>query len=163
MNAGFSDKVTANKVSKCQVTCQAFAGIESEELAAVVGLCYKDDHSETGKAVYGQVCQYCPRAGSFWPEDGYRPVAYNAKTGLSGVNIDGNIIRKGSIDAVHNYFLALGHAFPDVCILAEKNASTCKHKTEVICKNGEVIGMVTLVLEQSVVFRDNKSNGLLTA
>ena len=147
MNAEFTEKAITKQVSKWQVSCQAFAGTQLEELAAMTALCYKDDNSDMGQAVYRQVCQHYPNADAIFKNTGCRWVGYNDKTGLSGVNIDGNIIRKGSADAVQNYFLALGHAFPDACILAEKAARTLGHKTEVICKNGRVIGMVTLVLE----------------
>lgn len=163
MNAEFTEKVITKQVSKWQVSCQAFAGTQPEELAAMTALCYKDDDSDIGQAVYKQVCRQYPNADNFFQNTGCRRVDYNDKTGLSGVNIDGNIIRKGSVDAVQNYCLALGHAFPDACILAEKAARTLGHKTEVICKNGRVIGMVTLVLEQAVLSKNKKNENVLTA
>lgn len=163
MNAEFTEKVITKQVSKWQVSCQAFAGTQPEELAAMTALCYKDDDSDIGQAVYKQVCRHYPNADNIFQNTGCRRVDYNDKTGLSGVNIDGNIIRKGSVDAVQNYFLALGHAFPDACILAEKAARTLGHKTEVIFKNGRVIGMVTLVLEQAVLSKNNINADALTA
>lgn len=163
MNAEFTEKAVTKKISKWQTACQAFAGTQPEELAAIAALCYKNDDTERGQAVYRQVCWYYPNAEGFFQNVEYRRIGYNEKTGLSGINFDGNIIRKGSVDAVQNYFLALGHAFPDACILAEKTAGIPGHKIEVICKNGEVIGMVTLVLEQSVISENNIKEAALTA
>ncbi|WP_195267277.1 hypothetical protein [Eubacterium sp. 1001713B170207_170306_E7] len=163
MNAGFSEQAITEKTGKWQLSCQSFAGTEADELAAIAALCYKHDHSETGQAVYKQVCRRYPNAAGFFQNAGCRPVAYNEKTGLSGVNIDGSIIRKGSPDAVHCYFLALGHAFPDACILAERTSGGPGYRAEVLCKDGKVIGMVTLILEQAVISVNKKSGSVLTA
>ncbi|MCX7615627.1 MAG: potassium-transporting ATPase subunit KdpB, partial [Clostridiales bacterium] len=71
-------------------------------------------------------------------------VEFTAKTRMSGVNYQGNEIRKGAADAVKTYVTEKGGQYPEECAQIVKRIASVGGTPLVVVKNYKVLGVVYL-------------------
>lgn len=71
-------------------------------------------------------------------------IEFSAKTRMSGVNLGGDEIRKGSSDAIREYVLAKGGVFPSECAKLVEKVASAGGTPLVVAKNDMVLGVIYL-------------------
>ncbi|MEG2814083.1 MAG: potassium-transporting ATPase subunit KdpB, partial [Oscillospiraceae bacterium] len=93
-------------------------------------------------------------------------IPFTAKTRMSGVDFDGNEIRKGASDSVKEYVVANGGTYSDECDKAVKSISNQGGTPLVVSKNNKILGVIHLkdIIKQGVQekFADLRKMGIKT-
>lgn len=93
-------------------------------------------------------------------------VPFTAVTRMSGINYDGNEIRKGAADAVKQYVLDAGERFPEECEKVVRAVAAKGGTPLVVAKNHKVLGVIYLkdIIKQGVKekFADLRKMGIKT-
>lgn len=93
-------------------------------------------------------------------------VPFSAKTRMSGVNYDGNEIRKGAADAVRAYVTEKGGSYSKECDDIVTKIANKGGTPLVVAKNGKILGVVYLkdIIKQGVQekFADMRKMGIKT-
>ncbi|MEG0570439.1 MAG: potassium-transporting ATPase subunit KdpB [Oscillospiraceae bacterium] len=93
-------------------------------------------------------------------------IPFTAKTRMSGVDYDGNEIRKGAADSVKEYVTSHGGVFSDECDLAVKAVSSQGGTPLVVAKNHKILGIIHLkdIIKSGVQekFADLRKMGIKT-
>lgn len=93
-------------------------------------------------------------------------IEFTAKTRMSGVDFNGNEIRKGASDAVKNYILENGGDFSKECEEKVKEIATIGGTPLVVAKNNKVLGIIHLkdIVKKGVKekFTDLRKMGIKT-
>lgn len=93
-------------------------------------------------------------------------VPFSAKTRMSGVNYDGNEIRKGAADAVRAYVTEKGGSYSKECDDIVTKIANKGGTPLVVAKNGKILGVVYLkdIIKQGVQekFADIRKMGIKT-
>lgn len=93
-------------------------------------------------------------------------VAFTAKTRMSGIDYQGNEIRKGAADAVKAFVMEKGGAYPDECEHIVKQVAEAGGTPLVVAKNDQVLGVVYLkdIVKNGVKerFEDLRKMGIKT-
>lgn len=71
-------------------------------------------------------------------------VEFTAKTRMSGINYQGNEIRKGAADTVKEYVITKGGKYPEECDRLVKRVAGSGGTPLVVVKNSQVLGVVHL-------------------
>lgn len=71
-------------------------------------------------------------------------IEFSAKTRMSGVDIGGEQIRKGSADAIEAYVKAQGGEYPDECVEAVKKIADAGGTPLVVARKETVLGVIYL-------------------
>ncbi|MEG1880558.1 MAG: potassium-transporting ATPase subunit KdpB, partial [Oscillospiraceae bacterium] len=71
-------------------------------------------------------------------------VPFTAKTRMSGVNFDGNEIRKGAAESVRDYVIENGGVYSEECENAVKQISNMGGTPLVVAKNNKILGVIHL-------------------
>lgn len=93
-------------------------------------------------------------------------IAFTAKTRMSGIDYQGNEIRKGAAEAVKVYVLEKGGEYPNQCEEIVKKVAGAGGTPLVVAKNGRVMGVVYLkdIVKNGVKerFEDLRKMGIKT-
>lgn len=93
-------------------------------------------------------------------------IPFTAKTRMSGVDFDGNEIRKGASDSVKEYVIQNGGTYSDECDKAVKSISNQGGTPLVVAKNNRILGVIHLkdIVKQGVQekFADLRKMGIKT-
>ena len=93
-------------------------------------------------------------------------IAFTAKTRMSGIDYQGNEIRKGAAEAVKAYVLEKGGEYPKQCEEIVKKVAGAGGTPLVVAKNGKVMGVVYLkdIVKNGVKerFEDLRKMGIKT-
>ncbi len=93
-------------------------------------------------------------------------IPFTAATRMSGVDFDGNEIRKGASDAIENYVKALHDEFSDECRQVVRNVASKGGTPLVVAKNHKVLGVIYLkdIIKKGVKekFADLRKMGIKT-
>lgn len=93
-------------------------------------------------------------------------IPFTAKTRMSGVDFNGNEIRKGAADSVKEYVLANGGKYSKECEDAVKSISNQGGTPLVVAKNHKILGVIHLkdIIKQGVQekFADLRKMGIKT-
>ena len=93
-------------------------------------------------------------------------IAFTAKTRMSGIDYQGNEIRKGAAEAVKAYVLEKGGEYPNQCEEIVKKVAGAGGTPLVVAKNGRVMGVVYLkdIVKNGVKerFEDLRKMGIKT-
>jgi K+-transporting ATPase ATPase B chain len=116
-------------------------GVGPHELAEVAQLASLADETPEGRSIVVLAKRHGIRGRSIHDLDGVRFIPFSAKTRMSGVNLAGREIRKGSVDAMRDF---LGGKLPaDIAATADRIAS--KGGTPiVVAETGRALGVVYL-------------------
>ena len=93
-------------------------------------------------------------------------VPFSAKTRMSGVNYQGNEIRKGAADTIKKYVTENGHIYSDECEKVVTEIANLGGTPLVVTKNKKVLGVIHLkdIIKQGVKekFADLRKMGIKT-
>ncbi|MEG1066216.1 MAG: potassium-transporting ATPase subunit KdpB [Erysipelotrichaceae bacterium] len=93
-------------------------------------------------------------------------IGFTAKTRMSGVNFDGNEIRKGAADSVKDYVEANGGAYSQACRDAVNEIANQGGTPLVVAKNHKILGVIHLkdIIKEGVheKFADMRKMGIKT-
>lgn len=93
-------------------------------------------------------------------------IPFSASTRMSGVDYEGNEIRKGAADAIASYIKEKGGTYSDECDLAVKKIATKGGTPLVVAKNNKILGVIYLkdIIKNGVKekFADLRKMGIKT-
>ena len=119
-------------------------GISRERLADAAQLSSLADETPEGRSVVILAKEKYQLRGRDVSEVAGHFIPFTAQTRMSGVDVSGRIIRKGSAEAVKKYILALGGTFPKEIQSAVDETARKGSTPLVVAENNEVLGVIEL-------------------
>lgn len=141
-------------------------GVTEEELADAAQLSSIADETPEGRSIVILAKERFGIRGRDLSKLGAKFVEFTAKTRMSGVNYQGNEIRKGAVDAVKKYVLDKDGDYPDECDEIVKRVAKDGGTPLVVVKNDTVLGVIYLkdIVKNGVKerFEDLRKMGIKT-
>jgi len=141
-------------------------GVTSEELADVAQLASLADETPEGRSIVVLAKERFNLRGRNINQMHIEFVPFSAKTRMSGVNYQGNEIRKGAADTIKKYVTASGHVYSDECEKVVTEIANHGGTPLVVTKNKKILGVIHLkdIIKQGVKekFADLRKMGIKT-
>ncbi len=141
-------------------------GADPHELAAAAQLSSLADETPEGRSVVVLAKEKFGLRGRTLQDKGMRFIPFTAATRMSGVDYDGQEIRKGAADSVRAYVEASGGIYSDECDQTVKEISRQGGTPLVVAKNRKILGVIHLkdIMKQGVQekFADLRKMGIKT-
>ena len=141
-------------------------GVSREELADAAQLSSLADETPEGRSVVVLAKEQFGLRGRSIGDKNMTFVPFTAKTRMSGVDFEGNQIRKGAADAIRQYVEAAGGRYSDQCREVVEGISRQGGTPLVVAKNDRVLGVIHLkdIIKQGVKekFADLRKMGIKT-
>lgn len=141
-------------------------GADPHELADAAQLSSLADETPEGRSVVVLAKEKFGLRGRTLQDKGMRFIPFTAATRMSGVDYDGQEIRKGAADSVRAYVEASGEIYSDECDQAVKEISRQGGTPLVVAKNRKILGVIHLkdIMKQGVQekFADLRKMGIKT-
>lgn len=141
-------------------------GIDSAELADAAQLSSLADETPEGRSIVVLAKEQFGLRGRTLEDKGMEFIPFTAATRMSGVNYEGNEIRKGAADSVRTYVEAAGSVFSQECDEAVERIAKAGGTPLVVTKNCRVLGVVYLkdIIKSGVKekFADLRKMGIKT-
>ena len=141
-------------------------GVDPAELADAAQLSSLADETPEGRSIVVLAKEQFGLRGRTLEDKGMEFIPFTAATRMSGVNFDGNEIRKGAADSVRAYVEAAGGVFPADCEETVERIAKAGGTPLVVTKNARVLGVVYLkdIIKQGVKekFADLRRMGIKT-
>ncbi|MEG1190269.1 MAG: potassium-transporting ATPase subunit KdpB [Oscillospiraceae bacterium] len=141
-------------------------GATAEELADAAQLSSLADETPEGRSVVILAKELFGIRGRSLSDKEMSFIPFTAKTRMSGVDFDGNEIRKGAADSVRDYVEAFGNPYSAQCDEAVRNISNQGGTPLVVAKNHVILGVIHLkdIIKQGVQekFADLRKMGIKT-
>ncbi len=141
-------------------------GIDPAELADAAQLSSLADETPEGRSVVVLAKEQFGLRGRALEDKGMEFIPFTAATRMSGVNYEGNEIRKGAADSVRTYVEAAGGVFSQECDEAVERIAKAGGTPLVVTKNCRVLGVVYLkdIIKSGVKekFADLRKMGIKT-
>lgn len=141
-------------------------GIDPAELADAAQLSSLADETPEGRSIVVLAKERFGLRGRTLEDKGMEFIPFTAATRMSGVNYEGNEIRKGAADSVRTYVEAAGGAFSQECDEAVERIAKAGGTPLVVTKNCRVLGVVYLkdIIKSGVKekFADLRKMGIKT-
>ncbi|SFF54875.1 K+-transporting ATPase ATPase B chain [Duganella sp. CF458] len=122
----------------------AAPGVTERELADVAQLASLADETPEGRSIVVLAKQKFNIRGREMSPLHAAFIPFSANTRMSGVDMDGREVRKGSADAVRKYVEAAGQQWPDEVAHTVEDVSRRGSTPLVVADNGRVVGVVEL-------------------
>ena len=119
-------------------------GIDPAELADAAQLSSLADETPEGRSIVVLAKEQFGLRGRALEDKGMEFIPFTAATRMSGVNYEGNEIRKGAADSVRTYVEAAGGVFSQECDEAVERIAKAGGTPLVVTKNCRVLGVVYL-------------------
>ena len=119
-------------------------GIDPAELADAAQLSSLADETPEGRSIVVLAKERFGLRGRTLEDKGMEFIPFTAATRMSGVNYEGNEIRKGAADSVRTYVEAAGGVFSQECDEAVERIAKAGGTPLVVTKNCRVLGVVYL-------------------
>lgn len=119
-------------------------GIDPAELADAAQLSSLTDETPEGRSIVVLAKEQFGLRGRTLEDKGMEFIPFTAATRMSGVNYEGNEIRKGAADSVRTYVEAAGGVFSQECDEAVERIAKAGGTPLVVTKNCRVLGVVYL-------------------
>lgn len=119
-------------------------GVTEQELADAAQLSSLADETAEGRSIVILSKERFNIRGRDLSNLGASFIEFSAKTRMSGIDYQGNEIRKGAADAVKNYVLEKGSDYPDECDRIVREIAGKGGTPLVVAKNGKVLGAIFL-------------------
>jgi K+-transporting ATPase ATPase B chain len=119
-------------------------GIDPAELADAAQLSSLADETPEGRSIVVLAKEQFGLRGRTLEDKGMEFIPFTAATRMSGVNYEGNEIRKGAADSVRTYVEAAGGVFSKECDEAVERIAKAGGTPLVVTKNCRVLGVVYL-------------------
>ena len=141
-------------------------GVDSAELADAAQLSSLADETPEGRSIVVLAKEQFGLRGRTLEDKGMEFIPFTAATRMSGVNYEGNEIRKGAADSVRTYVEAAGGVFSQECDEAVERIAKAGGTPLVVTKNCRVLGVVYLkdIIKSGVKekFADLRKMGIKT-
>ncbi len=141
-------------------------GVDIKELADAAQLASLADETPEGRSIVILAKEQFGIRGRDIARLNANFIEFTAKTRMSGVDFNGNEIRKGASDAVKNYVLEKGGSFSDECEEVVRKIAKGGGTPLVVAKNSRVLGIIHLkdIVKQGVKekFADLRKMGIKT-
>lgn len=141
-------------------------GIDPAELADAAQLSSLADETPEGRSIVVLAKEQFGLRGRTLEDKGMEFIPFTAATRMSGVNYEGNEIRKGAADSVRTYVEAAGGVFSQECDEAVVRIAKAGGTPLVVTKNCRVLGVVYLkdIIKSGVKekFADLRKMGIKT-
>ena len=141
-------------------------GIDPAELADAAQLSSLADETPEGRSIVVLAKEQFGLRGRTLEDKGMEFIPFTAATRMSGVNYEGNEIRKGAADSVRTYVEAAGGVFSKECDEAVERIAKAGGTPLVVAKNCRVLGVVYLkdIIKSGVKekFADLRKMGIKT-
>lgn len=141
-------------------------GIDPAELADAAQLSSLADETPEGRSIVVLAKERFGLRGRTLEDKGMEFIPFTAATRMSGVNYEGNEIRKGAADSVRTYVEAAGGVFSQECDEAVERIAKAGGTPLVVTKNCRVLGVVHLkdIIKSGVKekFADLRKMGIKT-
>lgn len=141
-------------------------GIDPAELADAAQLSSLADETPEGRSIVVLAKEQFGLRGRTLVDKGMEFIPFTAATRMSGVNYEGNEIRKGAADSVRTYVEAAGGVFSQECDEAVERIAKAGGTPLVVTKNCRVLGVVYLkdIIKSGVKekFADLRKMGIKT-
>ncbi|WP_195266636.1 MULTISPECIES: potassium-transporting ATPase subunit KdpB [Clostridium] len=141
-------------------------GVDIKELADAAQLASLADETPEGRSVVILAKEQFGIRGRDMSSLNATFIEFTAKTRMSGVDFNGNEIRKGASDAVRKYVLEKGGFFSKECEEKVKEIAKVGGTPLVVAKNNKVLGIIHLkdIVKQGVKekFADLRKMGIKT-
>lgn len=141
-------------------------GIDPAELADAAQLSSLADETPEGRSIVVLAKEQFGLRGRTLEDKGMEFIPFTAATRMSGVNYEGNEIRKGAADSVRTYVEAAGGMFSQECDEAVERIAKAGGTPLVVTKNCRVLGVVYLkdIIKSGVKekFADLRKMGIKT-
>ncbi|WP_449291410.1 potassium-transporting ATPase subunit KdpB [Oscillibacter ruminantium] len=141
-------------------------GSDPHELADAAQLSSLADETPEGRSVVVLAKEKFGLRGRTLQDKGMRFIPFTAATRMSGVDYDGQEIRKGAADSVRAYVEASGGIYSDECDQTVKEISRQGGTPLVVAKNRKILGVIHLkdIMKQGVQekFADLRKMGIKT-
>ena len=119
-------------------------GVDPAELADAAQLSSLADETPEGRSIVVLAKEQFGLRGRTLEDKGMEFIPFTAATRMSGVNYEGNEIRKGAADSVRTYMEAAGGVFSQECDEAVERIAKAGGTPLVVTKNCRVLGVVYL-------------------
>lgn len=119
-------------------------GVDPAELADAAQLSSLADETPEGRSIVVLAKEQFGLRGRTLEDKGMEFIPFTAATRMSGVNYEGNEIRKGAADSVRTYVEAAGSVFSQECDEAVERIAKAGGTPLVVTKNCRVLGVVYL-------------------
>ncbi len=119
-------------------------GIDPAELTDAAQLSSLADETPEGRSIVVLAKEQFGLRGRTLEDKGMEFIPFTAATRMSGVNYEGNEIRKGAADSVRTYVEAAGGVFSQECDEAVERIAKAGGTPLVVTKNCRVLGVVYL-------------------
>ncbi|HBA47599.1 MAG TPA: K(+)-transporting ATPase subunit B [Lachnospiraceae bacterium] len=141
-------------------------GADIRELADAAQLSSLADETPEGRSIVVLAKEQFGIRGRSLGDKGMRFIPFTAMTRMSGVDFDGNEIRKGAADAIQAYVTEAGGTYSDECARAVKEIAEKGGTPLVVAKNRRILGVIYLkdIIKQGVKekFSDLRKMGIKT-
>ncbi len=141
-------------------------GVDPAELADAAQLSSLADETPEGRSIVVLAKEQFGLRGRTLEDKGMEFIPFTAATRMSGVNYEGNEIRKGAADSVRTYVEAAGGVFSKECDEAVECIAKAGGTPLVVTKNCRVLGVVYLkdIIKSGVKekFADLRKMGIKT-
>ena len=141
-------------------------GVDPAELADAAQLSSLADETPEGRSIVVLAKEQFGLRGRTLEDKGMEFIPFTAATRMSGVNYEGNEIRKGAADSVRAYVEAAGGVFSQECDEAVERIAKAGGTPLVVAKNRRVLGVVYLkdIIKSGVKekFADLRKMGIKT-
>ena len=141
-------------------------GIDPAELADAAQLSSLADETPEGRSIVVLAKEQFGLRGRTLEDKGMEFIPFTAATRMSGVNYEGNEIRKGAADSVRTYVEAAGGVFSQECDEAVERIAKAGGTPLVVTENCRVLGVVYLkdIIKSGVKekFADLRKMGIKT-
>jgi len=137
-----------------------------EELADAAQLSSLADETPEGRSIVILAKEQFGIRGRSLTDRQMAFIPFTAKTRMSGVDFDGNEIRKGAADSIREYVTDKGGTYSSECDEAVKKIASQGGTPLVVAKNGKVLGVIHLkdIIKNGVKekFADLRKMGIRT-
>ena len=141
-------------------------GVDPAELADAAQLSSLADETPEGRSIVVLAKEQFGLRDRTLEDKGMEFIPFTAATRMSGVNYEGNEIRKGAADSVRTYLEAAGGVFSQECEEAVERIAKAGGTPLVVTKNCRVLGVVYLkdIIKSGVKekFADLRKMGIKT-
>ena len=141
-------------------------GVDPAELADAAQLSSLADETPEGRSIVVLAKEQFGLRGRTLEDKGMEFIPFTAATRMSGVNFEGNEIRKGAADSVRDYVETAGGVFSKECDEVVERIAKAGGTPLVVTKNRRVLGVVYLkdIIKSGVKekFADLRKMGIKT-
>jgi len=141
-------------------------GVTEEELADNAQLSSLADETAEGRSIVVLAKEKFGIRGRELEQAGAKFIEFSAKTRISGVDYDGDEIRKGAAEAIKNFVIEKGGIYPEECENIVKRVAGLGGTPLVVSKNDKILGVIYLkdIVKNGVKerFEDLRKMGIKT-